>query len=342
MPDLPEYSETNEFFARELGLEGKKINHEENFPLPPNSLIYANDLTHWHKRLRLSEKASVTVVIGSNEYYDPRKLLLVNALESIKCVFLQYLPNGKRVNPTSLIKFVRRFPNILLQRAFYGTLKLAINGYQEFDKDKFEVPVYEFPLGYTERFANELKILGIMPEGRESLYLGNDITDLSNRHTISFFGQKGSWFRRLIVDYFQSLPKFKMEEYSSFGGFTDLPSTTRYSELILESCFVICPPGNCSSQSFRYYETIALGAIPVLSETSLQDWNSFDYWPEQLPWKRDNFLDVWLHLSKLPQRELNALSSDLREHVRTQISTTKNLLTACVGDGFTQGVEEQV
>ena len=73
MPDLPEYFEKNEFFRRELNLSGTKIDQEDDIPLPRNSLLYCNNLSHWEKRLRLSEISSLSVIIAANEYYKKDK-----------------------------------------------------------------------------------------------------------------------------------------------------------------------------------------------------------------------------------------------------------------------------
>jgi hypothetical protein len=325
MPSIPEYSEINEFFARELGLHGKMINHEASEALPENCLIYCNDLTHWKRRLALSRKASVSVIIGSNEYYDLSKLTQLNNFESIKCAFVQYLPNGKRIRAGLFVSFILRFPQVLSQRAFYATLKQGFKKYRTVTQERFNVPIHPFPLGYTERFARELKDLGILQASQGSLFQGNLVSDFTQRDKISFFGQKGSWYRRFMVKFFESHPNFQMEAYSSFGGFTDLPSSTGYSDLILKSRFVVCPPGNCSSQSFRYYEAIALGAIPVLTEASIQDWNAYDYWPSNTPWKNKNFVEIWKSLSSLSQMELEELSLELRKFVQYQISTTREI-----------------
>ncbi len=329
MPNIPEYSELSEFYARELGLRGTKINHEEDEALPENCLIYCNDLAHWQKRLALSRKSSVSVIIASNEYYDLSRLLLINNFESIKCAFIQYLPNGKRIKANSFASFIVQFPRVLTQRAFYGTAKLGFQKYGKFTRERFNVPIYPFPLGYTERFARELKDLGILQACQDSLFQGKLFSDFTEREKISFFGQRGTWYRRLMVKFFESHPNFEMQTYSSFGGFTDSPATTGYSELILKSRFVVCPPGNCSSQSFRYYEAIALGAIPILAETSIQDWNTFDYWPANKPWKNANFADTWKSLSSLSLSELEELSLELRRFVLDQIMTTRELLSSC-------------
>lgn len=335
MPDLPEYFEENEFFRRELNLSAKKINHEDNLPLPKNSLLYCNSLSHWKKRLLLSEESSLSVIIATNEYYKKDNWLDVNNYESIKCAFLQYLPQNQRTKFGSILKFIFSSPHVLRKRAFWGTLKSSSENYFEMRSLKFNVPVLSFPLGYTDRFAKELKKLQLLPANSQSLY-SQKIYDNSSRGTgVSFEGQKGRWYRRLMVEYFEKNAAARTNKYGSFGGFTDLPETTNYVESILASRFVVCPPGNVSSQSFRYYESIALGAIPIVTEASIQDWNTHNYWPQNIKWKSANFVDIWRSLQKLDSESIDDLGSKLRYYVAEQLRTTKQLLRTSVEDSNT-------
>lgn len=330
MPDLPEYFEKCEFFFRELGLIGEKINHEEESPLPINSLLYCNNLSHWEKRLSLSEYSSVSVIIATNEYYKKDKWMSLNKFESIKCAFIQYLPNSQRTRFGSTIKFVFQNLQFLRDKAFWGTIRSASWTYKDMRSLKVRVPIFNFPLGYTDRFVKELKNLGLLPENSNSLFADKIYETNSRKVDVSFVGQKGRWYRRLMVDYFEKEAGARTNKYGSFGGFTDLPETTNYAKSILASRFVVCPPGNVSSQSFRYYEAIALGAIPIVTEVSIQDWNTHNYWPKNVAWKNDNFIDIWLSLKKMNSEALDELRINLRTSILEQLQTTKNLMRASV------------
>lgn len=330
MPNLPEYFEEGEFFLRELDLKGKKINQDEEEPLPRNSVIYCNNLDHWEKRLMLSEASTITVIIATNEYYRSEKWLEVNRIKSIKCAFIQYLPSKRRTRFRSIVKFVLHNPNILLKKVFWGTTIRASRTYLEMRRLNFHIPVYEFPLGYSDRFIIELKNLGMLPDKSSSLFKEEIYDRNRRRDSVSFIGQKGRWYRRLMVDYFERIADASISKYGSFGGFTHLPQTTDYASSILSSKFVVCPPGNVSSQSFRYYEAIALGAVPIVTEVSLQDWNTHEYWPRNTSWKNSNFIDVWISLKKLNEKELNSLISELRFKISGQFSNTRALLRHCM------------
>ena len=335
MPDLPEYFEKNEFFRRELNLSGTKIDQEDDIPLPRNSLLYCNNLSHWEKRLKLSEKSSLSVIIAANEYYKKDKWLDVNDFESIKCAFIQYLPHHQRTRFSTILKFIFSNSQFLYDKAFWGTLKSSSQIYCEMRSLKFKIPVFNFPLGYTDRFVKELKNLDLLSENSKSLYTDKIYNNSSRGAGVSFEGQKGSWYRRLMVEYFEKNAAARTDKYGSFGGFTDSPETTNYAESILASRFVVCPPGNVSSQSFRYYEAIALGAIPIVTEASIQDWNTHSYWPQNIGWKSSNFVDIWLSLRKLDYEALDDLSNTMRTYVAEQLKITEKLLRASVAGSNT-------
>ena len=331
MPDLPEYTEIQEFFVRELGLVGKKIDHRKERPLPENSLIYCHDISHWQKRLELSDKFSVSVILVGNENYDVNKWEPINEYESIKCAFLQYFPKTQSSHFRPILEFIANSINVVFQKSFWA---VTLNGYlkhRAVKRLKFRFPVHPFPLGYTDRFVLELQKLGLCNANSKSLF-GALIAPLpSEAGGISFFGQKGSWYRRHMVEQFERSARASVQRYDSFGGDTQPVTSTQYVNSILNSRFVLCPPGNVSSQSFRYYEAIALGAIPIITEISVQDWNSQDYWPQKVRWKHSNYKEVWKGLKSLSNSELDNLSLELRDFVQREFAHLRGLLEECTG-----------
>ena len=331
MPDLPEYTEIQEFFVRELGLVGKKIDHRQERPLPENSLIYCHDINHWQIRLERSEELSVSVILVGNEYYDVNKWKPINEYESIKCAFLQYFPKTQSSNFLPILIFIATNINVVFQKSFWV---VALNGYLKYrdvKRLKFRFPVHPFPLGYTDRFILELQKLRLCKANSNSLFGALIVPLPSETGGISFFGQKGPWYRRHMVEQFERSERASVQRYDSFGGDTQPATSTQYANSILNSRFVLCPPGNVSSQSFRYYEAIALGAIPIITEISIQDWNSQDYWPQKVRWKRSNYKGVWKGLKSLSNSELDNLSLELRDFVQREFAHLRGLLEECTG-----------
>ena len=91
-------------------------------------------------------------------------------------------------------------------------------------------------------------------------------------------------------------------------------STSDYRGLLLESILSPCPIGNCSFDSFRVYESLEAGCIPIaVASTPLQPENYYARlfrtddlpFPTVIDWERD-----------LPALGLGAWSSEQREQVR--------------------------
>lgn len=330
MPDLPEYQEHGEFFSRELNIIGKKVNHLECYPLKDKSLIYCHDISHWEKALLKTPEKSISVIVTANEYYDTEKWQRINQFPSIKCVFLQYFPKPRGVNPPWIINHIKSDLKVTLDRKFWGTLNSARTSYKKVRKFKFQVPVHSFPLGYTDRFVRELEKLGLLHGENQSLINDLRTPSIIARDGVSFYGQRGTWYRRRMVENLSRLAGAKTYGYASFGGFSTLSDKTDYSRSILESRFVISPPGNVSSQSFRYYEIVCLGAIPIIEEISIQDWNRHDYWPANVPWKNKSYSQIWKSLTKLNDIELEQLSLDLRHKLSSELAILRKTLELAV------------
>lgn len=66
-----------------------------------------------------------------------------------------------------------------------------------------------------------------------------------------------------MVQTFTGIGDSKVHYCSGFNA-TDGLTTKEYSELLNNSKFVLCPPGQDSMDSFRIYEALEAGGIPVV------------------------------------------------------------------------------
>lgn len=322
LPDLPEYQEGSEFLKRELGLVGRKINQLEHSAIPRNAVIYCNDITHWESRLLLSEPKSVIAIIACNEYYEKKIFEKVNNFPSLKCAFLEYLPAQKPAKLIHLAIFALKNPRAMSQRKFWGTLRIGFNNWKDCKSLKFNIPVFEFPLGYSERFVKELQQLESIPDTEMSLFEIDPPLKFENRKLLTFFGQRGSWYRRFMIEYFQK--RFgSFETYSGFGGNPGNHKGSSYATELFSSKFVLNPPGNRSSQCARYFETIICGGIPVITEVSIQCWINHDYWPEEIPWKHFDFQRMWRILRNFDDTSAEKLNKHLKNYSRLNLERTR-------------------
>lgn len=68
--------------------------------------------------------------------------------------------------------------------------------------------------------------------------------------------------REKMVEYFNELRPFKTHYCSGFNA-TDGLDVKQYREALNDSIFALCPPGQDSMDSFRFYEALEAGCIPV-------------------------------------------------------------------------------
>lgn len=128
--------------------------------------------------------------------------------------------------------------------------------------------VVTFGLGYKNGFANT------HPLPQEKYYLW------------SFAGNVHTPERMAAVQPFEQLVPHRV--HTTTDGFNSASglSTEAYRKLLDDSKFVICPIGQGNIDSFRVYEALEAGAIPVvLANTQFQPYIP-SYWHSMFPWIR--------------------------------------------------------
>lgn len=104
-----------------------------------------------------------------------------------------------------------------------------------------------------------------IPSDQIDIYRSNGFDE--RPYVWSFAGYIKKSDRTLICKMFQSLePNFI---HSSMGFNNGILNTDIYRNKIIESKFVLCPIGNCSLDTFRIYEALEGGAIPVTLYTNV-------------------------------------------------------------------------
>jgi hypothetical protein len=111
--------------------------------------------------------------------------------------------------------------------------------------------VYTFGLGYKRGFWDGYN--GKAPGLR---------TVAERRYVWSFAGTMHHAERRAVLARFKQLTPNRVVETSGFGA-KDGVDTRGYRDLLLDTIFVLCPYGNVNLDTFRLYEAMEAGAIPV-------------------------------------------------------------------------------
>jgi hypothetical protein len=112
-----------------------------------------------------------------------------------------------------------------------------------------------FPLGYKNGFVRTPAVPA--PHQRQTLW--------------SFAGDPHKSSRAEMIEAMSSYAPGRLHLTSGFHAADNLP-TVEYQNMMLDSVFVPCPKGNINLDSFRVYETLECGAIPIVESTP-----TFDY-----------------------------------------------------------------
>ena len=104
--------------------------------------------------------------------------------------------------------------------------------------------------------------------------------DLPKKYLWSFVGQNQNPSRQACVEVLRGLPDGFLHVADSFGGVENGIEYQEYLDIMCQSKFVICPAGSMCVDSFRFYEAIECGAVPITEPRAPRDKLGFNYWHE--------------------------------------------------------------
>jgi hypothetical protein len=103
---------------------------------------------------------------------------------------------------------------------------------------------------------------------------------LEKKYLWSFVGQVQNPFRQQCVETLRNLPYGFLHIADAFGGEVNGIEYQQYLNIMCQSHYVICPAGSMCVDSFRLYEAMQCGAIPLTDSKSPRDPIDFRYWDE--------------------------------------------------------------
>jgi hypothetical protein len=186
-------------------------------------------------------------------------------------------------------------------------------------------PWSNLPLGYTNQFVMQLsdEIVNSdlsLVDNWPIIEYGKD--QIRDNH-VRFMGQIGTWYRRELVRIFSKFPNFDYVESSGWGG----SLKTGYIEMLKTSTFILCPPGIFTNETFRYFESIICGALPIAPVNTLHDLHSSNYWSQILPfYVRHSHIEIYRYLRKLSDSQIGAYQQFSRDLFENEIHAVRSKL----------------
>jgi hypothetical protein len=236
---------------------------------------------------------SIIVWCHSDERYDLNFNKQISQLPAVRLVLRPYRLHT--INPRRILRSLIQ-TTINLQYASNFTFVLRVIRWQirglEMAWRQFRiVRMYKMknkeflniPIGYTNIFAVS------MLKSFNELDLSTDLSlfDVSERNTagfgnkeVSFSGQVGQVIRETSIRAARKFPQASIICRTSYGASNILGAEVKkngleYISMFRDSKAVLCPPGNISGESFRIFETVLMGRIPLAMNAVTSDPNYF-------------------------------------------------------------------
>lgn len=281
-------------------------------------LLYGDET--WNPRLNKSLLKTHSLIGTIRPYPATSKSL--RSLRTLYLASLRYLPRK-----FSFRKLVRglAFSCVVVFRQTYINILHRKNKKQSIN----------FLPGYTELFVDAIEaITGIKYSEKSLLRSEFKLLQSNKKIQYSFVGQKGGTWREFALARLKEtiLKKdFAYIERPSFGGTkgangASLETAREYVQILLDSRFVISPPGNYSGSTFRWLESVICGAIPLqaISNPTDPDFRP----PVTLPdWLNSGSWDsIISSANKLSYTESQSCSSALREEVTSFLKSVNREL----------------
>lgn len=173
---------------------------------------------------------------------------------------------------------------------FYEKCSFALRHYWH---ERYGQNVAAFPLGYKQGFLNQDGPL--------------HLNDSSHRKYVwSFAGQIEKSTRIAMINSMKKVPHYFIHETKQFFDPNALPSN-EYRELLLNSIFIPCPRGWANLESFRIYEALECGCIPLVEKGEVDYFEKLlgDYpFPSLSSWDEAPFLIRTLLANPMALEEL--------------------------------------
>jgi hypothetical protein len=279
------------FLRRELGIEWRTVDIGEirqSLRSQATTLVLCSDPHLYTSILGDAPHASAMLFLISDEEYTDARTNLAQ-LPAVRHVYRQYpaRPVPLRSLPPALRAFVQDAHASSHSARIAGTL--VKQGLSTRRRMKKWLPLGEkltnVPLGYTNAFEEQWLELNQGPRNDDGSLFG-DVDDTSDRSlSVTFLGHRGQAQRVMGLDRAASLPASDIRIVDGiWSGFAHEPGESDYVKLLLTSRFALCPPGFVNGETFRYYEALICGALPIEIHTALTHLGIVLFRP--VAWKR--------------------------------------------------------
>jgi hypothetical protein len=273
----------SEFLQRELGITWKTLGEseigstiEENHSLGKRTLIIVSKIDLVLSLIRQSPEKSLVLLILSDEAYSMKAYKLAK-LDSVHAIIRNYSITNQTIThylTTAISVFGKHWKSS--NNRFFSLIEIAYvlalyirNSFVISEWQRLKKPVNVLPLGYTNRFAKSFSSFMSISDGTTLLL--NSRNGVSERAiSISFSGTRGSLQRRSAIEFLREVPRSMINvTQNGWSGSESSGLDIEYCKTLFSSLYCAALPGYISNESFRFYEALICGALPIRFHSSL-------------------------------------------------------------------------
>ena len=287
------------YFKKEFGIRIESVGSIPDFVSKLSKvssatvLIASTNPEDWVKSLNRLEKNTVIFFLLGNETYEPNKFNSLNKISSLRHAFVYNAPS-KVLNTAILGGIIGNIFDGGLRRAeshgsVYRDGRISYSLKSKFKRIDMQYSFSFLPQGYSNSFANKITKLSKLNE-YDSLISQTSTSKIYNlkniTHQFSFIGQQGIRRREVFLraaEKFDNVKIYPPEE--GFGG-NNVDNDYTYINLLLNSRYVLVPPGNFNNSNHRYTESLICHSLPVVLANNSIDSSRNDNWTNNLSFLR--------------------------------------------------------
>jgi hypothetical protein len=287
------------YFKREFGIKIESIDSIAEFESKLSNVNYETVLIastnpeYWIKSLNKLRKNTVIFFLLGNETYEPNDFNSLNKISALKHAFV-YNPPSKILKRAILGGILGNIIDGGLKHteshgSVYRDGRISYSLKDKFKKIDMQYSFSFLPQGYSNSFANKITKLAKLDES-DSLISQTSTSKIyhlkSVIHKFSFIGQQGIRRREVFL---RAAEKFDdVEIYPPEAGFGGNNSGNDYTYVnhLLNSRYILVPPGNFNNFNHRYTESLICHSLPVILANNSIDPSRNDNWTNNLSFLR--------------------------------------------------------
>lgn len=252
-------------------------------------LIASTNPNYWIQGLNKLKGKSVIFFLLGNETYEPNDFNLLNDISSLRHAFV-YNPPNKILNKAIFGGILGSildggFKHTELPGSVYRDGRISYSLKNKFKKIDMRYPFSSLPQGYSNSFAEKITKLAKLDEF-DSLISAATLAKINERKKIiykfSFIGQRGIRRRETFLEVAKEFTNAKIfPPELGFGG-NNIDNDFTYVNLLLNSQYILVPPGNFNNSNHRYTESLICHSLPVILANNSIDPSQNDNWTNTL------------------------------------------------------------